>query len=134
MIFCKKCGKEVDSIYTYCPHCGEYCGPPLSPYKTDYVSSATTSCSGTSFPVSSATAVTSSFSKIVDSFGDDPYVKISGDVFLVDTDTLEYYLGLGYLKKLTDGRFELTDLGRDAYRQNKIFRKKVDENLKNIKI
>lgn len=133
MIKCPNCGKQVTSNNLYCPYCGNRL---LSdPYSGHIVNAI--SISGAMFEVSSPIVVTPSFTKIASLYDDDINAKILLDKFKekkVDEDKLRYYQELGYLKRIHENRYELTDIGKHAYDKNKEFRKKVDENIENINI
>jgi len=135
---CPKCNREVDILQSECP----YCGSGILSYAKDYDSSTTT-ISGMEFTISSATAVTPSFTKIAKKYDNKIDERISENSFIdvaipfrdrVEPKDLKYYIDIEYLERLPDGRLILTELGKQAYYKNKEFRDEVEENLDRIDI
>jgi len=136
--FCPRCNREVDILQSKCP----YCGSGILSYAKDYDSSTTT-ISGETFVISSATAVTPSFTKIAKKYDNNIDEAISENSFIdvaiplrdrVEPKNLEYYIDIEYLERLPDGRLILTELGKQAYYKNKEFRDEVEKNLNNVDI
>lgn len=128
--YCYKCGKIVNDHFLRCPDCDGI----VSSTSDYYISSGTTT-SGETFSVSSATAVSPSFEKISAEFKNSLDSIITLDYFQranIKEDTLEYYVGIGYLKKITGDKYKLSELGKQVYLKNLEFKQKVNENIEKI--
>ena len=103
---CPKCGNILDDNQ-FCSRCGY---------------SAVTGISGTSYFISSATWTSPSFYKIVDAFAIDLNSEKSRDELVsfdyIDGATLADFVEWGYLERISDKTFRLTELGKASARKN----------------
>lgn len=122
---CPNCGEEIEVSYSICPHCSHQF------YKTHEPS-----ISGQIYaPSIDTTAYSPSFEELAEAFEKDPqkeYAKktkeeLSSNKEYFTNDTISSYLSWGYLKKDNEGKYTLTDLGRQMYRKNRELKKKLEE-------
>lgn len=127
---CPICKKNFIGPLSVCPYC-KYEFP-----KVDVPSLYVTSISGQTYGPSSATTTYSpSFEELSDEFAKDSEKEnakktreelLQGKEYL-DESQLSLYINSGYLWHDYEGHFRLTDLGKDTYRKNRDFKKKIKE-------